>query len=100
MGKIEIITDKHTLVINLRDDRKFIISEPIDRSNKTRLEDMQTRVCDSFTDKPLTKTPLSSNHKQIISQLFILPLNTFVLIFKLDYTLNFTYSNSIFKIIT
>jgi hypothetical protein len=52
--KIEIITDKYTLVVGLRNDRKLIITELIDRRNKKRLEAMQTGVGDSFTDEPLT----------------------------------------------
>ncbi len=52
--KIEIITDKHTLVIGLRNDRKFIITELVDRRNKKRLEAMQTGVGEGFTDEPLT----------------------------------------------
>ena len=52
--KIEIITDKYTLVVGLRNDRKLIITELVDRRNKKRLEAMQTGVGDSFTDEPLT----------------------------------------------
>ena len=51
---IEIITDKYTLVVGLRNDRKLIITELVDRRNKKRLEAMQTGVGDSFTDEPLT----------------------------------------------
>ena len=66
--KIEIITDKYTLVIGTRNEKKFIITELIDRRNKKRMEAMQTVVGDSFTDEPLAKTPLSSNQESIIPQ--------------------------------
>ncbi|EAL53382.1 conserved hypothetical protein [Campylobacter upsaliensis RM3195] len=66
--KIEIITDKYTLAIGTRNEKKFIITELIDRRNKKRMEAMQTVVGDSFTDEPLAKTPLSSNHKQSITK--------------------------------
>ncbi|EPH6468104.1 PBECR2 nuclease fold domain-containing protein, partial [Campylobacter upsaliensis] len=61
--KIELITDKYTLVLGLRDDKKFIVTELIDKRNKKRLEAMQTGVGDSFTDEPLAKTPLSQNQQ-------------------------------------
>ncbi|MDL0110886.1 PBECR2 nuclease fold domain-containing protein, partial [Campylobacter felis] len=67
--KIEIITDKYTLVIGTRNEKKFIITELIDRRNKKRMEAMQTVVGDSFTDEPLAKTPLSSNQESIIAQI-------------------------------
>ncbi len=66
--KIELITDKYTLVLGLRDDKKFIVTELIDKRNKKRLEAMQTGVGDSFTDEPLAKTPLSQNQQEIIPQ--------------------------------
>ncbi|EPE6972758.1 PBECR2 nuclease fold domain-containing protein, partial [Campylobacter upsaliensis] len=61
--KIELITDKYTLVLGLREDKKFIVTELIDKRNKKRLEAMQTGVGDSFTDEPLAKTPLSQNQQ-------------------------------------
>ncbi|EKA2509847.1 hypothetical protein OI790_001710, partial [Campylobacter upsaliensis] len=66
--KIELITDKYTLVLGLREDKKFIVTELIDKRNKKRLEAMQTGVGDSFTDEPLAKTPLSQNQQEIIPQ--------------------------------
>ncbi|EPN3900336.1 PBECR2 nuclease fold domain-containing protein, partial [Campylobacter upsaliensis] len=66
--KIELITDKYTLVLGLRDDKKFIVTELIDKRNKKRLEAMQTGVGDSFTNEPLAKTPLSQNQQEIIPQ--------------------------------
>ncbi|EGK8099553.1 hypothetical protein IO371_001665, partial [Campylobacter upsaliensis] len=66
--KIELITDKYTLVLGLRDDKKFIVTELIDKRNKKRLEAMQTGVGDSFTDEPLAKTLLSQNQQEIIPQ--------------------------------
>ena len=68
--KVEIITDKYTLVIGKRDDRKFIITELIDRRNGKRMEAMQTRVGDSFTDEPLAKSPLSSNRSDSTTKTF------------------------------
>lgn len=68
--KVEIITDKYTLVIGKRDDRKFIITELIDRRNEKRMEAMQTRVGDSFTDEPLAKSPLSSNRSDSTTKTF------------------------------
>lgn len=70
VDKVEIITDKYTLVIGKRDDRKFIITELIDRRNKKRMEAMQTRVGDSFTDEPLAKSPLSSNRSDSTTKTF------------------------------
>ncbi|EIP2875277.1 hypothetical protein LSC93_001804, partial [Campylobacter upsaliensis] len=66
--KIELITDKYTLVLGLREDKKFIVTELIDKRNKKRLEAMQTGVGDSFTDEPLAKTLLSQNQQEIIPQ--------------------------------
>ncbi|EJA8517887.1 hypothetical protein MU007_001014 [Campylobacter upsaliensis] len=66
--KIELITDKYTLVLGLREDKKFIVTELIDKRNKKRLEAIQTGVGDSFTDEPLAKTPLSQNQQEIIPQ--------------------------------
>lgn len=61
--KIELITDKHTLVLGLRGDRNFIITELIDRRNKKRLESMQTGVADALTDETLARKPLSSSQQ-------------------------------------
>ncbi|KAA8711154.1 PBECR2 nuclease fold domain-containing protein [Helicobacter canis] len=68
--KVEIITDKYTLVIGKRDERKFIITELIDRRNGKRMEAMQTRVGDSFTDEPLAKSPPSSNRSDSTTKTF------------------------------
>ena len=70
VDKVEIITDKYTLVIGKRGDRKFIITELIDRRNGKRMEAMQTRVGDSFTDEPLAKSPLSSNRSDSTTKTF------------------------------
>lgn len=73
VDKVEIITDKYTLVIGKRYDRKFIITELIDRRNEKRMEAMQTRVGDSFTDEPLAKSPLSSNRSDSTTKTFNQP---------------------------
>ncbi|WP_459177977.1 putative barnase/colicin E5 family endoribonuclease, partial [Helicobacter trogontum] len=60
-SKIELITSRHTLVLGLRDDRKFIITELIDKRNKKRLGSSQTGVADTLTDETLTNKSLSSS---------------------------------------
>ncbi|PZT47719.1 hypothetical protein B6S12_07610 [Helicobacter valdiviensis] len=59
--KIELITPRHTLVLGLRDDRKFIITELIDKRNKKRFGEHQTGVADTLTDETLANKPLSSS---------------------------------------
>ena len=59
--KIELITDKYTLALGLREDRKFIITTLRDSRNAKRMETIQTRVADGFTDETLANKPLSSN---------------------------------------
>ena len=60
-SKIELVTSRHTLVLGLRDDRKFIITELIDKRNKKRLGSSQTGVADTLTDETLTNKSLSSS---------------------------------------
>ncbi len=58
-NKIELITDKYTLVLGLRDDKKFIVTALRDSRNKKRLETTQTGVAGSLTGETLEKNPLS-----------------------------------------
>ena len=62
-NKIELITDKYTLVLGLRDDKKFIVTALQDRRNAKRLETIQTRVADDFTSETLANKPLSQNQQ-------------------------------------
>ena len=62
-NKIELITDKYTIVLGKREDKKFVVSTLRDRRNEKRLETIQTRVADDFTDETLANKPLSSNQQ-------------------------------------
>ena len=58
-NKIELITDKYTLVLGLRDDKKLIVTAFRDSRNKKRLETTQIGVAGSLTGETLEKAPLS-----------------------------------------
>ncbi|MDE7174324.1 MAG: hypothetical protein K2N70_08295, partial [Helicobacter sp.] len=58
-NKIELITDKYTLVLGLRDDKKLIVTAFRDSRNKKRLETTQIGVAGSLTGETLEKNPLS-----------------------------------------
>ena len=62
-NKIELITDKYTLVLGVRDDKKFVVSTLRDRRNPKKLETIQTRVADDFTSETLANKPLSQNQQ-------------------------------------
>ncbi len=62
-NKIELITDKYTLVLGVRGDKKFVVSTLRDRQNPKKLETIQTRVADDFTSETLANKPLSQNQQ-------------------------------------
>ena len=62
-NKIELITDKYTLVLGVRGDKKFVVSTLRDRRNPKKLETIQTRVADDFTSETLANKPLSQNQQ-------------------------------------
>ncbi|KAA8603887.1 hypothetical protein CGP82_05710 [Campylobacter sp. LR185c] len=62
--RIELITNKYTIILGLRKDNKFILSALRDRRNLKRLETTQTGVAGSFTDKTLGFNHLLSNQQK------------------------------------
>lgn len=60
--RIELVTNKYTIVLGLRGDRKFLLTSLRDSRNPKRMGIAQTGVADDFTDETLGISPLSSNH--------------------------------------